>query len=307
MNNSSNYKIYIFMFLLLIITGCGNKKVDNTEQESIIYTEFGPTKLVDEEEQDNKEFIYKLQDVEYEFGYTCKSEKLDLDRKIYFRNSEVNCSFYDDYVSYLFNKVSSDDLIKNNDLRLDSSDLYSIYKESKSVIFNLYTSNFDLEDVYISLLEKFEELDNRGYIKYFQFDIIDRKTDTKIGNINSKDKKLVSKAEENSQWFVEYANRTFSTSGKSDAGEIELVRIEENVLIKSRKDMYNNIYRKTSIEHDEELESALTNIYYFYDNIAHEEFYMIDYYVLGQGCYYNTHKSPIRNKYSKSMCENWWK
>ena len=168
--------------------------------------------------------------------------------------------------------------------------------------YNLYVSALDDSDFYKKIFNLISQLDERNIlVNYYKaFVIYDSVTKEKLGSITSKDYKLLTPLEEHDKWFIDYANRTFSSSAKSDSSEIEFVRKEENVKIKDNNEIYQKLLSRASTEQKNELDTAVTTIYYFYDNVADINFYIIDYQILGQACYYNNYSGTIRNSYNNN-------
>lgn len=304
-NNSNNKKIIIITILLLIFTtGCGSVK---TEREIKKYANknFGEVEVVNKNEISDKSVIYTLKDVKHNFLYECKSymEKIDADGTTFFSYPTTECNFDDNYKEYIYNEIKKESIIINNniDISLTKNNLYyGFNKDFQS--FDIYTSNLNDEIIYADILKKIENIDDIDYFDNYSIEIYDSNTKEKIAVITNEEYKLLSSSEENDKWFIEYAKWSFSDGDKSNYDEIEFIRKEENVLIKDRRKIYNGLSRRaTSLEIDR-LSTDVTTIYYFYDNVEKIEFYIVDYYITGQGCYFNNYSAEIRNDYVKDMC-----
>ena len=177
-----------------------------------------------------------------------------------------------------------------------TSDKYNDGKKTYES-FIIYDNNLKTENTYQNILKQIEKIDKRNYFKNIALEIYSN--NEKIGTMTTDDYKLLTILQEQDEWFLNYANKMYSKNGNVNSNEISFVRKEKNVLIKEREEIYKALLKYPYVGQDEELENATTNIYYFYDKVAKIEFYIIDYYVSGQQCYFNNYKEEIRNPYTK--------
>lgn len=299
-------KIIMVIIVMISITGCGKIKSEKQVLKNA-KKEYGTAEVVSKEVISKDNVIYILKDKKDNFMYQCKSymQDIGMDGSTFFTHPTITCDFNSNYQNYITNQMKNTKLIMNHNLTILKSDTDYYDGNGSFHSFEIHGKSVN-EEHYKSILKELQKIDDRNYFKKIALQIYDD-TNKKIGVITSNNYQFLTVLEEHDKWFIEYANRTFSKSGRKDSEEIEFVRKEENVLIKDREELYEILFKNASLDDRENLETATTTIYYFYDNVAKIDFYIIDYYIFGQACYYNNYSAEIRNDYTNSLrCKEWW-
>jgi len=301
-------KFILFLLLISCVTGCTRIK---SEKEVLKYAKnkFGSVELINKQQNDGENPKYTLKDEKNNFIYECFPYISDfsIDGTTLFKVSKISCSFDKSYKEFIYDKIKGNDFIIENNIELyiPNEGMYFDGKDSfQSFYINI--KNIVTESVYVKILKKIKEIDERNYFNDFALEIYDKNTEKRIGAITTKDYVLRTNNDERDNWFIEYAKRTYNSSTNDDFDEIEFLRKESDVLIKNHSHIYNKLLTRVDEKQKEELQTATTTIYYFYDNIAQIEFYIIDYYVSGQACYLNNYSAKVRNEQTLYDCM-WWK